>query len=106
MILCSFDLSPLGRYFFDNQVNPDFGLGLVDTDGDPDHHRNLITWSLGHALWPLPLQEISSKSVHNFFSYPTDRQTDRSKNITSFFGGGKKNDVICTQVANPVFQKG
>jgi len=35
-----------------------------------------------------PLQEISSKSVHNFLSYPTDRQTDRSKNITSFFGGG------------------
>ena len=25
----------------------------------------------------LPLQEISSKSVHNFFSYPTDRQTNR-----------------------------
>ena len=29
---------------------------------------------LGHAR---PLQEISSKSVHNFFSYPMDRQTDR-----------------------------
>jgi len=39
--------------------------------------QNLITWSLGHAL---PLQEISSKSVHNFFSYPTDRQTDRQTN--------------------------
>jgi len=56
----------------------------MDPDGDPDRHQNLITWSLGYAL---PLQEISSKSVHNFFSYltkrQTDKQTDRSKNITS-----------------------
>jgi len=52
--------------------------------------NDLSPWSLGHAL---PLQEISSKSVHNFFSYPMDRQTDkqtdrqtyRSENITSFF---------------------
>jgi len=46
---------------------------------------------LSHAL---PLQKISSKSVHKFASNPTDRQTnrqtDRTKNITSFFGGGKK----------------
>ena len=71
------------RYFFDNPVNSDFGL--LDPDGDPDRHQNLITWSL-------PFPEISSKSVHIFFSYPTDRQTDRQtdrcKNITSFFGGG------------------
>jgi len=54
---------------------------------------------MGHAL---PLQEISSKSVHNFFSYPTDRQTDkqtdRTKDITSFGGGNKlitvKHDTI------------
>jgi len=65
-------------------VNPDFRL--LDPDGDPDRHQNLITWSLGHAL---PLQEISSKSVYNFFSYPMDRQTDQSENITSFFGRGK-----------------
>ena len=55
------------RYFFDNPVNPDFGL--LNPDGDPDCHQNLITWSLGHALL---LQQISSKSVHNFFSYPTE----------------------------------
>jgi len=53
-----------------------------------DRHQNGTHWSLGHAL---PLQEILSKSVLNFFSYPTDRQTDRqtdrAKNITSFGGG-------------------
>jgi len=53
-------------------------FGLLDPDGDPDRHRNLSPSSLGHVL---PLQEISLKSVHNFFSYPTyiqtDRQTDR-----------------------------
>jgi len=60
----------------------------MDPDGDPDRHQNLTHWSLGHALL---LQEISSKSVHNYFSYPTDRQTnrqtDRSENITSLGGG-------------------
>jgi len=49
----------------------------MDPDGDPDRHQNLITSSLGHAL---PLQEISSKSVHNFFSLDKqkDKQTDRA----------------------------
>jgi len=47
------------------------------------------------AIPSLPLQEISSKSAHNFFSYltdrqQTDRQTDRSENITSFGGGNYK----------------
>jgi len=32
---------------------------------------------LSHAL---PLQKISSKSVHKFPSNPTDRQTDRQTN--------------------------
>jgi len=88
-------------YFFDNPVNPDFGLwfGLLDPDGDPDRHPNLSPWSLGHAL---QLQDISSKSVHNFSSYPTDRQTDWSENVT-FFGGGnygaKPHDA--TQSAEP-----
>ena len=36
-----------------------------------------------------PPSEISSKSVHNFFSYLTHRQTDRTKNITSFNEGNK-----------------
>jgi len=53
-----------------------------------DRHQNVSPWSLDHAL-----PEISSKSVHNFFSYPTaDRQTDRSENITSF-GGGNNSDT-------------
>ena len=63
-------------------------FGLTDPKRDPDRHQNCITWSLSHAL---PLQTISSKSVHEFASNPTDRQTnrqtDRTKNITSFFGG-------------------
>ena len=50
---------------------------------------------MSHAL---PLQKISSKSVHKFASNPTDRetdkqtdrQTDHTENITSFFGGGNK----------------
>jgi len=33
---------------------------------------------MGHAL---PLQEILSKSVHNIFSYPTDRQTDKQTEV-------------------------
>ena len=38
--------------------------GTLDLDYDPDRHRNLIDWSLGHAS---RLQKISSKSVYNFF---------------------------------------
>jgi len=72
-------------------------FGLPDPKCDPDRHQNCITWSLSHAL---PLQKISSKSVHKFASNlmdrqtnrqtnrQTDSQTDRTKNITSFFGGG------------------
>ena len=37
-------------------------FGLPDPKHDPDRHQNCITWSLSHAL---PLQKISSKSVHN-----------------------------------------
>ena len=64
-------------------------FGLPDPKRDTDCHQYCITWSLSYAL---PLQKISSKSVHKFASNPTDRQTnrqtDRTKNITSFFGGG------------------
>jgi len=68
-------------------------FGLQDPKRDSDRHQNCITWSLSHAL---PLQKISSKSVHKFASNLTDRETDkqtdrqtyRTKNITSFFGGG------------------
>ena len=77
LAICSFDLSP--QVLFDNPVNPDFGVrtsgsGLLDSDGDPDRHQNLFLWSMGHALH---LEEISSKSVHNFVSHPMDDQTDR-----------------------------
>ena len=49
-------------------------FGLPDPKRDPDRLQNCITWSLSHAL---PLQKISSKSVHKFASNPTDRQTNR-----------------------------
>jgi len=49
-------------------------FGLPDLKHDPDRHQNCITWSLSHAL---PLQKISSKSIHKFVSNPTDRQTNR-----------------------------
>ena len=49
-------------------------FGLPDLKRDPDRHQNCITWSLSHAL---PLQKISSKSVHKFASNLTDRQTNR-----------------------------
>ena len=70
-------------------------FGLSDPKRDPDRHQNCTTWSVSHAL---PLQKISSKSVHKFASNLTDRQTDRqtdgqtdrTENTTSFFGGGNK----------------
>ena len=49
-------------------------FGLPDPKRDPDRHQNCITWSLSHDL---PLQKISSKSVHKFASNPTDKQTNR-----------------------------
>ena len=49
-------------------------FGLPDPKRDPDRHQNCITWSLSHGL---PLQKISSKSVHKFASNPMDRQTNR-----------------------------
>ena len=53
-------------------------FGLRDPKRDPDRHQNCITWSLSHAL---PLQKISSKSVHKFASNPTDRQTDKQTKL-------------------------
>ena len=76
MQLWSDHLSPLSTFSIIQWIRiSDFGL--LDPDGDPDCHQNLIIWSPCHAL---PLQEISSKSFYNFFSYPTDRQTDRQTN--------------------------
>jgi len=63
-------------------VNPDFGL--LDPDGDPDRHQNWTRWSLGTRHSTLPLQEIMTKSIHNFFSYPTtDKQTNRTDRQTN-----------------------
>ena len=56
----------------------------------PDHHQNLISSSL---YYPGPLHKISSQSVLNFLSnvvhiqrdkQTTNRQTNATKNITSF----------------------
>ena len=51
----------------------------------PDHHQNLISSSL---YYKRPLHKISSQSVNNFLSNvvhrQTDRQTNGTKNITSF----------------------
>jgi len=64
---------------FDNQVNADFGLQTPGSRRWSGSSPKCIPpLSLGHAL---PLQEISSKSVHNFFSYPTDRQTDKQTEV-------------------------
>ena len=54
-------------------------FGLLDPDGDPDRHQNLITWSLGHA-YP------SNKFRQNPFSTfsvirRTDKQTDKQTEV-------------------------
>jgi len=72
-------LSESTRYFFDNPVNPDFGL--LYPDSDPDRHQNLITWSLGHTL---PLQEISSKSVHNSWARTRAAQLSAGYTVNTY----------------------
>ena len=80
---------PVGNLFFDNPVNADFGLrtsGSGQWSGSSPKLNSLVSG-------PCPtLQEISSKSVHNFFSYArTDRQTNRQTRTeakTTSFGGG------------------
>ena len=51
----------------------------------PDHHQNLIS---SYLYYSGPVHKISSQSVHNFLSNvvhrQTDRQTNATKNITSF----------------------
>ena len=55
----------------------------------PDHHQNLISSLL---YYPGPLHKILSQSIHNFLSNVvhgqtdkyTNRQTNTTKNITSF----------------------
>jgi len=83
-------------------MNLSFSDHVLDPDRNPDHHQNVITWSLGHTT---PLQKISSKSVHNFLSNLSDRQTDRQtdkqtvrhENIT-YLGGGNNSQQNLSSV--------
>ena len=43
----------------------------------PDHHQNLISFSL---YYPGPFHKLSSQSVHNFLSNVVHRQTNRQTN--------------------------
>ena len=75
------------RYFFDNPVNPDFGLrtpGSGRLSGSSPKFTPLVP---GPSPTP-PRNVVKIRS--NFFRYPTDRKTERSENITSF-GGGNDN---------------
>ena len=66
-------------------------FGLPDPKRDPDRHQNCITWSLSHAL---PLQKFRENPFTSLrVIRRTDRQTDRTKNITSFFGGGNHKSI-------------
>ena len=58
-------------YLFNNPVNPDFRLRTLDLDGDPDCHQHLISYM------PYPSKKFRQNPFTIFFSYPTDRQTDR-----------------------------
>ena len=65
---------------FDGDPDPDLDLSYPY----PDHHQNLITFSLthfGHFL------KVSSKSARNFLSYVADRQTNPDENIYLLVGG-------------------
>ena len=72
----------------------------------PDHHQNLIG---SYLYYSGPVHKISSQSVHNFLSNvvhrQTNRQTNATKNITSFAkeviknGGGEITDMDCHQVS-------
>ena len=57
----------------------------------PDHHQNLIS---SYLYYSGPVHKISSQSVHNFLSNvahrQTNRQTNTTKNITSFAKEVKK----------------
>ena len=57
--------------FFDNPMNPDFGL--LDPEGDPDCHQNLSPWSLS-----MPYH--SKKFRQNLFTtFSVIQQTNRPK---------------------------
>ena len=79
------------------QKNPLKIRRTLDPDCDSDHHQNLITWSLVHAL---PLPKFSQKSVENFWSNLADRQTGRPGNKTSFFNRGNTVNVSNMNIMN------
>ena len=67
--------------FLSNPENPDFGLwtpGSEAWSGSPPKLYHLV-------LEPCPTPTKNFVKIRS----QTDRQTDRTKNITSFFGGGK-----------------
>ena len=63
----------------------------------PDHHQHLISSSLYYTG---PLHKISSQSIHNFLTNvvhrQTDKQTNPTKNITSFAKEVIINDYVWT----------
>ena len=63
-------------------------FGLPDPKHDPDRHQNCITWSLSHAYPSKKFRQNPFTSLRVI--QRTDRQTDRTKNITSFLGGGNQ----------------
>ena len=80
-----------GRKVLDHYLHHDLGMPpllwcffLLIYSEYPDHHQNLISSSL---YYPGPLHKISSQSVHTFLSNvhrQTNKQTNATKNITSF----------------------
>ena len=69
----------------------------------PDQHQNLISSSL---YYPGPRHKISSQSVHNFLSNVVHRQTDRqtnvTKNITSFANEVKMLQYVQNYIAHKI----
>ena len=69
---------------------------FLDPDGNPEHHQNVIVCSLSHYQHFL---KTSSKSVHNFWSYLANKQTDKQSNKQTdkrrqkhnLLGGGSNN---------------
>ena len=62
-----------------------------DSDGDPNHSKNLITSSFYHFTH---IVKILSKSVHKFLSYLVHKQTnkwrDKPRQKHNLLGGGNK----------------
>ena len=55
----------------------------------PDQHQNPIGWCWS-PIPPFQNKTISSKFLHNFLSYPTDRQTNTRRQKHNLLGRGNK----------------